>query len=407
MTASNRNTFFKGIAGVVVAYGLTVSVMPAAIAQQSFDAFLRGVIKEGIERGLSQDTLSRALGDVRPVTRVLELDQRQPEFSRTFWGYLDSFVTEARIARGRELLKTHGPLLDTVAQKYGVQPRFLVSFWGMETNFGDYTGGFDVIDAIATLAYDPRRSDFFRNELFHALQILEEGHIDLAKMQGSWAGAMGQPQFMPSTFTGYAVDGDNDGRKDIWTTLPDVFSSAANYLSSIGWDASYTWGREVRLPAGFDLDLVDSKNAKPLSFWATQGVTKADGTPLPTVDIGGVMILPAGVQGPAFLVYENFDAIMTWNRSTFYALAVGYLSDRLIGKGPLVARRPANEAPLRRADVLDMQRLLTDAGFDTGGLDGMIGPMTRAAVKAYQKSVNLPADGYPDMVLIQKLRGTQ
>lgn len=375
-------------------------------ADESFQRFIEGVKTEGMQRGIRTETLNAALGAIQPVARVLELDQKQPEFSRTFWGYLDVFVTEQRIQRGREMLELHRPLLEKVAAQYGVQPRFLVAFWGMETNFGDYTGGFDVIDALATLAHDPRRSDFFRNELFNALKILDEGHIDLARMQGSWAGAMGQPQFMPSTFTGYAIDGDGDGRKDIWTTLPDVFASAAHYLSKIGWDDRYTWGREVRLPQNFNLELADINNRQKLDFWRAQGVVKATGAPLPNVDIEAALILPAGVKGPAFLVYQNFDAIMKWNRSIFYALGVGYLSDRIVGKRPIVAQRPENDAPLPRADIMLMQQVLTQKGFDTGGVDGMLGPMTRAAVKAYQRAEGLPPDGYPDTTLIERIKGS-
>lgn len=379
------------------------SVAPAQTTE--FQAWLDGVRSEGLAKGLKPGTLDSALNGLQPIERVLELDRRQPEFTRTFWGYLDSFVTEDRIRRGRDLLGRHAALLDQVAKTYGVQPRFLVAFWGMETNFGDYTGGFPVIGAVATLAHDERRSDFFRAELFHALQIVDEGHIAVADMKGSWAGAMGQPQFMPSTFTGYATDGNGDGRKDIWTTLPDVFASAANYLSKIGWDDTETWGREVRLPAGFDLETADLSVHKHISEWQALGVRRANGADLPVADIEGSIILPAGVKGPAFLVYGNFDAIMTWNRSVYYALAVGYLSDRLIGQGALVASRPADEKPLHRDDIIDLQQRLNTAGFDTGKPDGMIGPATRGAVKAYQKANGLPPDGYPTHELLQSLRG--
>ncbi|MEQ8829765.1 MAG: lytic murein transglycosylase [Alphaproteobacteria bacterium] len=385
----------------------TVWTFPSVASAQTteFQTWLEGVRSEGLAKGLKPATLDSALNGLQPIERVLELDRRQPEFTRTFWGYLDSFVTEDRIRRGRDLLRRHAALLDQVAKTYGVQPRFLVAFWGMETNFGDYTGGFPVIGAVATLAHDERRSDFFRAELFHALKIVDEGHIAVADMKGSWAGAMGQPQFMPSTFTGYATDGNGDGRKDIWTTLPDVFASAANYLSKIGWDDTETWGREVRLPAGFDLETADLSVHKHISEWQALGVRRANGADLPVADIEGSIILPAGVKGPAFLVYGNFDAIMTWNRSVYYALAVGYLSDRLIGQGALVGRRPADEKPLHRDDIIDLQQRLNAAGFDTGKPDGMIGPATRGAVKAYQKANGLPPDGYPTHELLQSLRG--
>ncbi|NMM45960.1 lytic murein transglycosylase [Rhodospirillaceae bacterium KN72] len=370
-----------------------------------FQDWLAGVRQEALSRGIGASTLDAAFKNTKPVPRVLELDKRQPEFTRSIWGYLDSFVTQDRIDRGRQLLVKHKALLDKVHAKYGVQPRFLVAFWGMETNFGDYTGGFSVIDAIATLAYDPRRSDFFRNELFQALTILDEGHITPDAMVGSWAGAMGQPQFMPSTFTAYAADGDGDGHKDIWNNLPDVFASAAHYLSSIGWDDTETWGREVKLPSGFDVEQADLKIRKDISEWQALGVRRADGRDLPAVAIDGSIVLPSGVSGPAFLVYGNFRAIMTWNRALNYALAVGILSDRLEGKGGLLTKRPVDDKPLHRDEILELQRRLTDAGFDTGKPDGMVGPMTRAAVKGYQKSVGLPPDGYPTPALLSKLRG--
>lgn len=380
---------------------------PAAQAQDAepFPQWLDGVREEGISRGLDPTVLDRALSGLSPIERVLELDRRQPEFTRTFWGYLDSFVSQDRIDRGRQLLVKHRDLLQRVHAEHGVQPRFLVAFWGMETNFGDYTGSFPVIGAVATLAHDPRRSEFFRAELFNALQILDEGHIDVESMKGSWAGAMGQPQFMPSTFTGYATDGDGDGRKDIWGNLPDVFASAANYLAQIGWDDSETWGREVTLPATFDFELADLSVRKHISEWQALGVRRANGADLPVANIEGSIVVPAGYKGPAFLVYDNFRAIMTWNRSIYYALAVGHLSDRLKGLGPLAAVRPANDEPLSRDDILDLQRMLNAAGFDTGEPDGMVGPMTRGAVKAYQKAKGLPPDGYPTPDLLIQLRG--
>lgn len=372
---------------------------------QPFGQWLDGVREDARARGITLSTLDRALAGLNPIERVLELDRRQPEFTRTFWGYLDSFVTEERIQRGQRLMAQHQALLARVRDQYGVQARFLVAFWGMETNYGDYTGGFPVIGATATLAHDLRRSDFFRNELMNALQIVDEGHIAPEDMSGSWAGAMGQPQFMPSTFTGYAVDGDGDGRKDIWGTLPDVFASAANYLSSIGWNDDETWGREVRLPADFDLDLIDLSIRKHISEWQALGVRRADGSNLPAADIEGALVLPSGYQGPAFLVYGNYDAILTWNRSTYYALAVGYLSDRLVGRGRLVAERPEDDQPLHRDDILDLQRLLNENGYDSGMPDGLIGTMTRNAVRDYQRAVGLPPDGYPTHGLLTRLRG--
>lgn len=390
-------------------------VLPAAGAMAArddvpppppFDGWLAEVKAEAKRRGISEETLTAAFDGVTPIDKVLEYDRSQPEFTRTFWQYLDRAVTEGRIERGRALLREHADLLRRVEAKYGVQPRFLVSFWGLETNFGDYTGGFPVVDAVSTLAHDRRRSEFFRAELFHALTILDEGHIPKAQMKGSWAGAMGQLQFLPSTFAAHAVDADDDGRKDIWGSLPDVFSSAANYLSNVGWQGDRTWGREVRLPDGFDLDLATMDVQKTLRDWQDLGVRRANGADLPIVaGMEGSVILPAGWQGPAFLVYENFHNILTWNRSTYYAIAVGHLADRLIGLPPLAAERPANERALSRDEVLEMQRRLNALGFDAGEPDGMVGPATRGAVKAYQKAADLPADGYPTPALLEGLYG--
>lgn len=371
-----------------------------------FEEWLAELKADAQRRGISDETLSAAFDGVTPLPKVLEYDRSQPEFTRTFWQYLDSAVTETRIERGRELLQKHAGLLGEMERKYGVQPRFLVSFWGLETNFGDYTGGFPVIDAVTTLAHDRRRADFFRNELLHALSILEAGHISKPQMKGSWAGAMGQLQFMPSTFTAHAIDADGDGRKDIWGSLPDVFGSAANYLSDVGWRGDETWGREVRLPEGFDLELASSSIRKPLQEWQDLGVRRANGADLPIVaGMEASILLPAGVAGPAFLVYENYRNILVWNRSAYYAIAVGHLADRLIGLPPLAAKRPANDRAMSRSEVLEMQRRLNALGFDAGEPDGMVGPATRGAVKEYQKAAGLPPDGYPTPSLLEDLYG--
>jgi membrane-bound lytic murein transglycosylase B len=306
--------------------------------------------------------------------------------------------------RGHALLREHAALLEKVRRRYNVQPRFLVAFWGLESNFGEFTGGLSVIGALATLAYDERRSAFFRAQLLDALRILDQGHIDVANMKGSWAGAMGQLQFIPSTFVGYAVDFDGNGRRDIWNSLPDVFGSAANYLSSIGWRGDETWGREVRLPRDFDWELASLSIRKPISDWQRLGVRRTDGRDLPKADISGSIVLPAGHKGPAFLVYGNFRAILDWNRSILYALAVGHLADRLAGKGPLLSPRPAREQALSRAQVKEMQSLLTGLGYDPGTPDGVVGSQTRAALREFQRQARLAADGYPTPELLKSLR---
>lgn len=312
--------------------GLTAVTGRRAQAVQGFDAWLETLKAEARTKGISGATLNAALLDVQPIARVIELDRQQPEFTLTFQQYQERVVTETRIAKAREKLVENRDLLASVSADYGVQARFIVALWGIETNFGAHTGGFSVVAALATLAHDGRRSAYFRGELLDALTIIEQGHIAADTMKGSWAGAMGQCQFMPSSFRRFAVDRDGDGRKDIWTTRADVFASAANYLAKSGWDRTLTWGRRVKLPGGFDLALASKDNRKPLSYWQQRGVRRLDGRDLPTRQVEARLVLPAdGAADPAYLVYQNYEALLTWNRSNYFACAVGRLADSLIG----------------------------------------------------------------------------
>ncbi len=368
-----------------------------------FSSWLEGLRQEARTKGISETTLHEALDDLQPIPRVIELDRRQPEFTQTFWHYLDTRVTEDRIERGRMLRELHAELLDSIARDYGVQPRFLVAFWGLETNFGDYLGSFPVIGSLATLAHDPRRSDFFRTELLAALSIIDADHIPVDEMIGSWAGAMGQPQFMPSTFIRFAVDADDDGRRDIWHSLPDVFASAANFLSKSGWQGDRTWGREVKLPPDFALELTGLEVEKSLAAWQVLGVRMSNGADLPRLNIKGSIILPAGHAGPAFLVYNNYRTTLQWNRSDLYAIAVGYLADRIAGQAPLTTTRPVSEQRLSRSQVEKIQELLAARGFDPGPIDGVMGSQTRQAIKEFQQTAKLPADGHPTPELLEVL----
>jgi len=310
--------------------------------EKSFDKWLGELRVEATERGIRADIISDALDGVKLIPRVIELDRKQPEFTMTFDQYLGRVVSQARIKKGARLLRENRALLDEVSEKYGVQPQYIVALWGIETDFGRLTGGFSVVRALVTLSFDGRRSAYFRKELLNALQILNEGHIVNAKMTGSWAGAMGQSQFMPSSFLNFAVDYDGDGRRDIWTTRADVFASAANYLSRSGWQGDQTWGRQVRLPDGFDAALVGHKVKKTLSEWQDIGVRQTNSTDLPAYDMKASVILPDTGRGEnpkaseksnrAFLVYDNFRATLKWNRSDFFALAVGHLADAIVGR---------------------------------------------------------------------------
>jgi membrane-bound lytic murein transglycosylase B len=384
---------------------LLLAVSPLQAQDQSFDEWLADLRAEAALLGISASTLA-ALDNIAPLERVLELDNSQPEFVQTFTRYIELRVTPGQVSRGQQLLQQHGVLLDEVRQRYGVQPHYLAAFWAIESNFGRATGGFSVLEALATLAYDPRRSEFFRRELLTALRIIDDGHIAPERMSGSWAGAMGQLQFLPSVFDRYGVDGDGDGRIDIWNSLPDVFHSAANFLSQSGWRGDQRWGREVLLPDNFDYRQSGTGVRKSLDEWRGMGVTTLDGNPIPVVaGMEASVILPAGANGPAFLAYGNFRATMAYNPSTFYALTVGHLADRFAG-GSAIQNMPENEQALSVVEVQELQELLNQRGFDSGTPDGRVGRMTRAAIRAYQDSAGLPMDGYASGQLLAVLRAS-
>jgi membrane-bound lytic murein transglycosylase B len=315
---------------VLIALALLIATVSGARAD-SFSAWLAGVRQQAAAGGISAHTLDQALGGLKPMQDVLEKERKQPEFTLTFEQYLAKVATDKRVAKGREMMAQHGALLEKVGAAFGVQPRFIVAFWGVESDFGQTTGGYPVVDALATLAYGSARKNMFRKELLDALQILDQGHISIGLMTGSWAGAMGQCQFMPSSFRRYAVDFDGDGRRDIWTSQADVFASIANYLASLRWRADQNWGREVRLPAKFDARLIGLKTDRPIAEWQRLGLRGPDGAPLPKSDMRASLVAPDGPRGKAYLVYPNYKIIMKWNRSTFFATSVGLLADRVSG----------------------------------------------------------------------------
>lgn len=314
---------------------LGIAMSSSVVAnEQPFHSWLSDLKEEAQQRGISGKTLDEAFAGVSPLKRVIELDRKQPESSMTFAEYLERIVNATRIKKGRQLYQEHKALLEQIGKQYGVQPRFIVALWGIETNYGSNTGGFGIVPSLATLAYDGRRSDFFRDELLKALAILDEGHIPLSSFKGSWAGAMGQSQFMPSSFLSYAQDYNGDGRKDIWTTQSDVFASIANYLKNTGWDDQTTWGRRVQLPEAFDEALTGRDIKKPISEWSAMGVRALDGSELPAKrgDELASIVLPGRPNEGAYMTYSNYDRIMRWNRSTYFATSVGTLADKIAAR---------------------------------------------------------------------------
>jgi membrane-bound lytic murein transglycosylase B len=391
----------KPLLTLTLAVILTPLTLVAASAD--FDTCLDGILEQAVREGVDRVIAERVLDQVEYLERVIELDRQQPEFTTPFADYLARRVTEQRIQQGRALLQKHRALLERVQAATGVSPAYLLAFWGLETNYGSYFGRMPVPSALATLACDPRRGEYFTGELIAALRIVEEGAIPLERMEGSWAGAMGHVQFMPSVFLRHAVDGDGDRRRDLWNSIPDAMMSAGHFLKSLGWDSEYRWGREVLLPAGFDYSLAGRTARRPLHDWRDAGVTDVSGRPVADLDIEAALLLPAGHQGPAFLVYDNFEAILGWNRSEFYALSVGHLADRIAGAPPLHTPPPADAPRLSRDQVIQLQATLNAAGFDSGEVDGILGPATRDAIRAYQQETGLIPDGFPSRTLLEKL----
>jgi len=380
----------------------SVGVSSLAVSQEAFDQCRDRLTSVAIERGISEAVATRVLADVEPLERVVRADRNQPEFVQDFDQYLGVRVTADRIAIGRALYAEHRPLLDELTAAHGVPGQYLVAFWGLETNFGRYLGDIPVFDSLTTLACDQRRSRYFTDELINALTIVERGDAAADEMIGSWAGAMGQTQFMPSVYLEHAVDGDGDGQANLWASSADALSSAARYLASMGWKSGFRWGREVLLPDGFDYSRSGRDQPRPLTIWQDSGIRSTAGELVPALTIDAALLVPSGSDGPAFLIYDNFDIIMNWNRSEFFALSIGHLADRIAGAGGLI-RPPPTRPRLSRDQLRTIQVALSENGFDAGSPDGVSGPATRAAIRAFQASRNLVADGFADADLISQL----
>jgi membrane-bound lytic murein transglycosylase B len=379
-----------------------VAAAPAAIEQQ-FAQWVAAFRVSARAAGIDEATLAAAFDGVQYLPEVVERDRAQPEFVRPVWSYLDAAVSARRVAQGQAMLDAVRAQADAAAASYGVPATILVAIWGIESNYGSHYGDIPTIDALATLGFDGRREAWARGELLAALRILQHGDIDRAHMIGSWAGAMGQTQLLPSSYLTYAVDADGDGRRDIWASMPDVLASTANLLARAGWRAGEPWGVEVALPPGFDPARADASTRQDSAQWAAEGLRTIDGQALPPLADAAVF-LPAGARGPAFLVGANFRAIMRYNASTSYALAVGILAQRLAGGPGVVAAWPRDLTPLTRSQLQALQTALSAQGFDAGPADGMLGPKTRAALRRWQRSVGLAADGYPTLELLDRLQ---
>jgi len=392
----------------LVLVAVLFSLMPARAfgnaGLKEFRSCMARLETTSIKSGVSPRTVKSVLESVRPVERVKKADREQPEFFYTFRHYLDSHVTAARVERGRQVYRKHYKLLESIYLRYGIRPQYLIALWGMETNYGHYLGSVPVLDALATLACCQRRSKMFTREFVNALSIHETGAMDLTCVKGSWAGAMGHMQFLPSTYLDHAVDYDKDGRSDLFGSLPDALASSANYLRRIGWEGGQRWGREVLVPFKFGYSLAGLNTTKTVSEWRALGLRDAFGRPLPESDIEGSLLLPMGYRGPAFLVYKNFHAIRKWNASLSFALAVGHLADRIAGMGELTAKHPEHVRLLSTAEVREIQDLLTQLGYESGEPDGVVGRQTRTAARAFQTKAGLPADGYPTHELLDILR---
>lgn len=393
---------------------LTASTLPPALAAdeekpitqaqaQEFEVWKRNFRAAALGQGIAPQIYDDAFRGVTLNPKVIRLDGRQPEFSRPIWKYLESAVSPTRVSTGREKLATKGQVMAEIERRYGVDRQVVLGIWGLESNFGSFYGNNNVIRSLATLAYDGRREKFAKEQLIAALRILQRGDIAAEDMKGSWAGAMGHTQFIPTSFEAYAVDFDGDGRRDIWADdAHDALASAANYLARHGWKYGQPAYAFVRLPQGIEYFELNAKNKRPASHWASKGITLMNGAPVP--DYGdAAVVLPAGARGPALMTFHNFGVIRKYNNATSYALGVANLGERIMGAPPLSLIWPEDDRPLGRTERKTLQEQLTALGFDTDGVDGILGPNSRKAIRNFQRSRGLPADGYASEKLLTRV----
>ncbi|MGA7372742.1 MAG: lytic murein transglycosylase [Methyloceanibacter sp.] len=376
----------------------------AEAATQTFAQWVEKFWPTAKAAGITRATYDKAFKDLTPDPKVIEAANFQPEYVKPIGEYIDRVVSEKRIATGKQMLEQNKDLLDSLEKRYGVDRTILVAIWGVESNYGTQPGDMNVIRSLATLAYYNTKATFARQQLIVALKIVQHGDIAVDKMNGSWAGAMGHTQFIPTTYQMFAVDYDGDGKRDIWSDVPDALASTANYLRHANWQPGQTWGYEVTLPKGFNPKKVSDKTLKRLADWQKLGFTRVGGEPFPRPGDKASLLAPAGTNGPAFLVLNNFRSILHYNVSTSYALGVGHLSDRLKGSGPFVHPWPTDENHLALDQRVELQKLLMAKGLLAGDADGVIGPATLEAVKSFQRSKGLPVDGFPNRTILELLR---
>ena len=382
---------------------LTVAQMASADAA-GFPNWIAGLRGRARAAGISDRTFSAAFADVRYLPDSIERDRNQAEFVRPLADYMSTAVSDTRVANGRDMVTRYANLLAQIEARFDVEPQVVVAVWGMESNYGQRRGDTPLISTLATLAYDGRRGQFFESQLIAALKILQNGDVAPRNMTGSWAGAMGHTQFIPTSYEAYAVDFTGDGRRDIWADDPsDALASTAAYFRRFGWRNGQPWGVEVRLPASFDFSQTGRTVTRNPDEWARLGVLGVDGRAVPNYG-SATLATPTGAGGPAFLLFSNYDVVGRYNNAEAYIIGVGHLSDRIRGAGPFQSAFPADERRLRRAERRELQQRLTNAGFSTQGVDGRIGPNTRNAIRAYQRTVGLPPDGHPSLALLQRLR---
>lgn len=376
---------------------------PVTPDEQKFIDFIKDFRAEAIRAGIRGETYDKAVDGIHINDRIKTLNGNQPEHVRQVWDYLSGAVSDWRVGRGQQMLSDNAALFRSVERKYGVPKEFVAAIWGLESAYGRDQGSFNIFEALATLAYDGPRTTYAREQFIAALKIMEREKMKPSQMTSSWAGAIGHTQFVPTTFLAHGVDGDGDGKVDLWNSPADALASAANYLKQSGWKSGEPWGMEVSLPEGFAYEDCDVDTQKPMSEWAARGVRTATGEPIPSSDAMAAIFLPAGYKGPAFLVRNNFRMILTYNASTSYALAVSLLADRMRGTGDIVTPWPRNELALEKDQRVQLQSGLNALGFDVGEPDGVLGRKTRAALRAFQKQHHLPADGFPTRAMLDRV----